>query len=158
AARGGWAEPSVLAAFARYTRVVGAALGDLVSYWAPINEPTVYAVGSYGRGAWPPGKRDPLLVARVTGHMLRAHGLAHDILHRQAGGRAIQVGLLHNMHQFEAHNPHSPADRLVAALAHRWLNLAAPRALLDGRFRFPFAGLGGVPEAAGTMDFFGLNY
>src|SRR4051795_10131194 len=43
----GWLDPRTPAEFAKYAGYVAAKLGDLVDYWAPINEPNVVAVQGY---------------------------------------------------------------------------------------------------------------
>ena len=54
---GGWENREILDAFAAYVDVVVERLGDLVTDWLTVNEPTVYAFHGYLDRAWPPATR-----------------------------------------------------------------------------------------------------
>ncbi|MCB9080929.1 MAG: glycoside hydrolase family 1 protein [Lewinellaceae bacterium] len=52
--------------FREYLQTVVPALGDLVDYWLPINEPNVVPLASYLVGLFPPFLHNPLPSARYT--------------------------------------------------------------------------------------------
>ena len=54
---GGFAAPEAPVRFARYAAACVEALGDAVTWWVTVNEPTVVAVLGHLEGQWPPGER-----------------------------------------------------------------------------------------------------
>jgi beta-glucosidase len=68
-----------------------------------------------------------------------------------------QVGLAHNIRGMEPRHAWDPLERALAGFRSRVYNDVIPRAVQDGRLRFPL-GRGTLPQAARTQDFFGLNY
>jgi len=52
---GGWLNPEVVSEFADYARRMAEAYGDIVDEWITINEPVVYAVGTYWAKLYPGG-------------------------------------------------------------------------------------------------------
>ncbi len=55
---GAWVRRSVVDRFAAYADLVAGHLGDLVTWWVTINEPTVFGLFGYISGAWPPHRRN----------------------------------------------------------------------------------------------------
>ena len=153
--RGGWYDPQIVHYFERYTRKVVATLHDLVGLWVTINEPNVYYVAGYLEGVWPPGKKDLRLIPQVIRHLVMAHAAAYHAIHEIRPDSL--VGLAHNYRGFHPANPRNPLDRWIANFKAHAFNDVFPRAVTDGRIRFP-TWRGRVPQAAGTQDFFGLNY
>jgi beta-glucosidase len=82
ARRGGWESTESSELFNRYVRYAGQQLGDVVDFWITINEPNVYALKSYGKGAWPPKKKSALSTIRVVRNLARAHIKAYRSLHQ----------------------------------------------------------------------------
>jgi beta-glucosidase len=153
--RHGWENGETASLFQTFTEKVVEALKEYTNYWVTINEPIVYVLGGYISGDFPPGKRDRKLAFRVMGNMVKAHGLAYHAIHRiQPHAR---VGVAHHYRGFEPARPWFPPDRWMADLAATNSNDAFPRALVDGKLSFYFLNRY-IPEAAGTQDFFGLNY
>lgn len=96
ASYGGWTHPMAVEHFADFTTVVVAELGDLVDYWVPFNEPTVFVGLTYCAGAWPPGFPEPspvvsgvCMMAPMVGNYSRA--MAHIALGHRAAARAIRT-------------------------------------------------------------------
>lgn len=154
-ARGGWANPEVVARFERYVDRVVEALGDLVRYWVTLNEPNIYALYGYIFGTWPPGIRSLPAAFRVLAHMVRAHGRAYHAIHRRAPD--ARVGIAHHWHPFDPYRERR-LDRWTARLRHEVFNRAFARAVQTGVLRFPLGRGEPAPEARDSQDFFGLNY
>jgi beta-glucosidase/6-phospho-beta-glucosidase/beta-galactosidase len=96
AAYGGWTHPQSVEHFHDFSEAVVGALGDLVDYWVPFNEPTVFVGLTYCAGAWPPGFPEPgpltsgiCMMAPVIGNYSRA--MAHIALGHRAAARAIRA-------------------------------------------------------------------
>jgi beta-glucosidase len=81
---GGWAARDVVDRFADYAVGLHAALGDRVSCWATLDEPSSSAWLGYGSGVHAPGIRDHALAARAAHHLLLAHGRAMAGMRAQA--------------------------------------------------------------------------
>ena len=93
---GGWTHPVAVEHFADFATVVVAELGDLVDYWVPFNEPTVFVGLTYCAGAWPPGFPEPspvvsgiCMMAPMIGNYSRA--MANVALGHRAAARAIRA-------------------------------------------------------------------
>ncbi|MFS8098982.1 family 1 glycosylhydrolase [Lentzea alba] len=157
--RGGFENPATGETWVRFVEHVVAHLGDLVSHWITVNEPTGYAVQGWWRGEWPPGRTDPAAALRVIDNLLVAHSEAYRAIHRAGAGH--QVGLAHNIAVFLPAKRYSPLDRLAAGRLHRAYNLAVLDALATGSFEVDLPGLtySTCHDAVrGTQDFLGLNH
>ena len=152
---GGWENPQIIPLFERYVRKVAVTLEDLVGLWVTINEPNVYATLAYLTGVFPPGVKSLARVGTVLENMVGAHAAAYHLLHQIDPG--CLVGVAHHYRGFEPLRAANPLDAWAARLRQATFNDLLPRALLDGRVRFP-GGQRRVPAAAGTQDFLGVNY
>jgi beta-glucosidase len=155
AQRGGWLNPDIVLLFERYTRKVVAALQDLVGLWVTINEPNVYYVCACLEGVWPPGTNDWGLVPQMIKHLVLSHAAAYHAIHEIQP--SALVGLAHHYRGFKPADPRNLLHRGMAWLKSGAFNHLFPRAATDGRIRF-LQWRERIPEAAGTQDFFGLNY
>ncbi len=157
ARRGGWANPAVVAYFARWAGKALGFFGDLVNLWCTINEPAVYAVLGYLFGIHAPGARDLRGCFKVLGHMLKGHAAAYRAIHA-LDGRA-RVGLVKNIQIFDPADPAAPMDRFFAWFYDHAFNRIALRAIEDGRL-LPPLGLGLTPHGPliDSSDFIGVNY
>ncbi len=155
-AMGGWENPAAVDRFSRFTERVVGALGDQVTLWCTVNEPTVYAVGGYMGGYFPPGVNNVPRAARVLRHLLLAHGRAYRTIHRlQNGARA---GVAHHMRVHLPANPASAADCRAAAMMNQFANASTLKAITAGKLTPPI-GLGQtVTYLIDTSDFIGVNY
>jgi beta-glucosidase len=155
--QGEWENPQTAAHFERYVTRVVEALGDLVTLWATINEPAIYAMLSYLRGRFPPGKRAPVRACQVLRNLLMAHGTAYQAIHRQQS--QARVGLVKAVRVFEPANPSSALDRLVTRLRDHVFNDVVLLGARDGRLRVPLGwGLSRYPALVDSLDFVGVNY
>jgi beta-glucosidase len=155
AEQGGWLSDEAIDWFERYTlRVVGE-LAEWVKMWVTINEPNVYAYEGYLAGHFPPGEGSLSMTYEVMKNMLLAHAAAYHAIHRIQPDAS--VGLAHHYRGMRPAHARNPLDRWVAGIRSRTFNDLVPQAASSGQLRF----LGRkefVPQAAGTQDFFGLNY
>jgi beta-glucosidase len=156
--RGGWESSEVVDRFRRYSRECAAAFGDLVSLWVTINEPNVYAYQCYANGLWDPEKKSIRAAGRVLRNMVRAHAAAYREIRESAHGPAAKVGVAQHLRVFQAWHGWSPLDRVAAAFPRRAFNDWFLRACTDGWAGFPLGLAQRVPDAAGTMDYVGVNY
>jgi len=144
-AGGGWERKDAAAHFSRYVRRVVGRLGQSVTYWLTINEPTVYVSQGYINGTWPPMYCGAWLrAARVLRRLAQAHVAAFDAI-KELQPRAM-VSFAHNALWMEPCNPDRRLDRLAARV----------RDYVYNRLFFRLIGASGVP--AGNLDYVGLNY
>ncbi|HEY6548447.1 MAG TPA: family 1 glycosylhydrolase, partial [Vicinamibacteria bacterium] len=154
--RGGWLQPEVVPAFARYAAYVASTLGDLCDIWCTLNEPGIYAAFAYILGRWP-GETGLLPFIRVTRHQLRAHAAAYRAV-REVRPNA-RVGLVQHFAGFEPEDPGSKRDRLVAAVRDTALNWRLIEGVVTGRLKPPYGlGLRRHPGAVNSSDYIGVNY
>ena len=107
---GGWPARATAEAFAVYAEVVARRLGDRVHDWATHNEPYCPAWLGYVEGVHAPGRTDVAAGAAAAHHILLSHGLAVDVLRREAPG--ARVGIV--LDSWPQH-PATPDERDVAA-------------------------------------------
>lgn len=139
-ARGGWADPDVLALWGCFVDRLGSALADLVHVWIALEAPLAEAAAY---------DRDARRVARV---LLDAQAAAYLHLKRGPGfgGQPALVGVL------ERFGPET--------LAARWRAVrgADPdvlvRILATGRLTMPFAPFGELPNGTPAVDFVGVAW
>jgi beta-glucosidase len=91
---GGWLNPDSSLWFAEYAQLAFRTYGDRVPLWATINEPWVIAHDGYVTGCNAPGHRNLFEVARVSRHLLLAHGAAVEVFRRDCRQR---IGLVVNL-------------------------------------------------------------
>ena len=146
---GGLTHPASVAHFAQFSEAVVASLGDLVDYWVPFNEPTVFVGLTYCAGVWPPGFPDPgplrsgWCMSAPFGLGNYSAAMANVALAHRAAARAIRskystpIGAAHNIAYF---SPAGVFDVLPSLLSDRLMT-------------FPFQ-----ESIRGAVDFVGLNY
>jgi len=155
-AKGGWANPQAVTAFAHYVERVAKALQGQVRYWVTINEPLIYVRMHYVQGLGPPGVRDFRQALRVIEHLIRAHAAAYPILHEAS--QDAHVSVAHHFPAFWPCRPWWPMDRWAASLTDRLFNTSFLGALTDGRWSVPGVATWNIPEARKTLDYLGVNF
>ncbi|MBB3710942.1 beta-glucosidase [Limimaricola variabilis] len=162
--RGGWANRDTALAFADFSEVISARIGDRVASTATINEPWCVAWLSHYLGHHAPGLRDIRAAARAMHHILLAHGLAVE---RLRGMGRKELGIVLN---FERALPASEkaADVRAADLQDQIYNRWFLEAIAHGRY--PEGALEGLaphmPQGwqddmrliAQPIDWLGVNY
>ena len=152
---GGWENDETPALFARFTRRAVKALKDYVKLWITINEPNVYVVSGWVDGAFPPGKQDIKLAARVLVNLIIGHTAAYRVIHELQP--EARVGIATNYRSLAPAHPGSPLDRLPLNFTNQIFNKAFNDCLVTGKLNLALKKIS-LPEAAGTQDFIGLNY
>lgn len=136
--QGGWRNRATVDCYGRYVMAVVREIGDLVTYWMTINEPTVYSSLSHLLGYWPPEQKNPLGAWAVIRNFVLAHQLGYQIIHRH--NPDAKVGVANNLSDFVPSNKNNPADRALTSFSRYWHN----QWWLDQTYV--------------TQDFIGLNY
>ncbi|MFN2151093.1 MAG: glycoside hydrolase family 1 protein [Anaerolineales bacterium] len=152
---GSWQNEAICEHFGAFVRKTVEALQEYVPFWCTINEPNVFATLAYLTGDFPPGKKSLPAVYQVITNLIKGHSIAYQIIHQIQP--EAKVGLAHQYRGFQAAHPRSPLDHWAANITSRTFNNAIPGTLINGTLRF----LGirkHLSAAAGTQDFFGLNY
>lgn len=155
AEQGGWGQPRAPEIFARFVGRVVPALAEFAPLWCTLNEPLAWVFMTYVTGSRPPGRRSVRGALVAATHLARAHAAAYRVIH-QIQPQA-QVGFANYFRLFDPEDTRSRLDRLVAGRQDRLLNWAFVDAVTSGRVSaFPW--WVDLPEAAGTLDFLGVNY
>ena len=158
--KGAFAASDNITYFLRYVHKMVESLGDLASEYITINEPNVYAFNSYLDGSWPPGKRNPLDMARVMTNLTAAHIEAYGLIRKtrlQMGYTDTKVGAAVHLRSFAPKDPKNPLHCFWAARAEELFQGNLIRALYTGRPAFP---IGRHPSIVPGRycDFHGVNY
>ncbi|MFL5840905.1 MAG: family 1 glycosylhydrolase [Thermoleophilaceae bacterium] len=166
AGAGGWLDPRTEREFAKYARYVAGKLGDLVDYWAPINEPNVVAVQGYLNvegvfASWyPPGAFNYSAVVEALMAQARGNAGAYDAI--RAADPTSRVGLVEHIIAFRAARGGQRSDRRGAAHADYLFNRTFLDAAIKGDYDANANGVidagEGHPELAHKADFVGINY
>lgn len=80
----GWHHALAPAKFHDYARRVHDALGDLVTYWITMNEPSAYVRAAYVFGGFPPAKTKIWQAPRAWRNLVRGHRRAYEELSTSA--------------------------------------------------------------------------
>jgi beta-glucosidase len=110
--KGGWANRSVVQAFADYASACAEAFGDRVNTWITLNEPWCVSWLGYSNGVHAPGKKDFNLAIASSHHTALAHAAALRSIKKVRPDSV--VGLTVNMNNI--HNE-SPEDQEVCDFA-----------------------------------------
>jgi beta-glucosidase len=157
---GGFTAPDAPAQFARYVAGCVEALGDAVTWWVTVNEPTVVAVLGHLEGSWPPGERSLRHTFAALRGLLRMHAAGAQAISTVSArhGRPAQVSIAHHERRFVPRDPSSPVDRAVAKLPDFLFNRWFLRSCIAGRVLGPVGHGERVPGLAGSLSYLGLNH
>lgn len=172
--KAGWLSSTTVTEFRKYSAYLAWKLGDLVDWWAPLNEPMVVAVNGYANvpgaisGWFPPGAYSYRSAIRAVENMAAANAAAYDEIRTRdakdtdGDGKRSKVGLVHNMIHFTPADPGSSNDTSGTAHANQIFNRMFPDAAIKGIIDRNANGRVDAgesdPKLAGKADFFGLNY
>jgi beta-glucosidase len=157
ARNGGWRNPAVVEHIRRFVRYTAEQLGDLVTLWCTINEPSVYATLGYLFGEHAPGVKSWRLCFRVLSHQLQAHAAAYRAIHEL--DENAQVGLAKATQIFDPLEPTDWASGRLARLLDYLFNGIVLRAVEDGRLRSPLGlGIRRHGPLVDSLDWLGVNY
>ncbi len=134
--------------------------GDLCSDYITINEPNVYATGSFFFGMWPPGKKSLGATITVMENLAYCHIRAYEMIHtlrKEMGFTDTMVGCANHLRVFAPKNKKNLWHRVSAKLTSYLFQDALTTAMTLGKFPFPMRNRWKLPKGAYT-DFIGLNY
>eukprot|EP01080_Neovahlkampfia_damariscottae_P002740 gene2740-4149_t len=133
-----------------------------VKFWCTINEPNVYAYGGYLDGIFPPGLKKFDLGIRVVKNMLIAHTELYHKMKNLENGPQSQIGIVHNLHQFDAYHSWNPVDIFMAYVMDYTYNEVIIQYFKTGYFNYYLPLLCNEnyynSAAKGSYDFYGVNY
>lgn len=174
----GWADPvggpQILASMKAHAKLLGQRFGDLVDEWCSLNEPTIYLLGAYGMGVFPPGKSSlfnffdqfiPVAHAYLSAHVAIYDGLKEgDTVDADHDGVAASVGFTTSVSDWvPSHNglaSSDPAD--VAAKDHALFvyEYSFVDSMLQGGWSTKADGVFDEPRPdwKGKLDWLGLQY
>ena len=162
---GGWPERATAEAFCEFAEATARRLGDRVSLWITHNEPWVAAWLGYGLGEHAPGRASRPDALAAAHHLLLSHGLAVDVIRREAPGAEVGITLdLTQAYPASSSEADAAAARAADGEKNRWF--------LDPVFRgsYPEDVLAALaPDAppvrdgdldviSTPIDFLGVNY
>jgi beta-glucosidase len=158
--KGGGVWDGISGAFERFALQSNKAIAPEVKTWVTLNEPFLYLLGGYVKGAMPPGRIGGLpTLEKPLVNMLKAHARAYRILHK--GNKDIRVGIAHRMDVFAPYTSYF-WDGFLAQQADSLFNWAFPMAIKNGRLKVSMPGFVRIdvdlPEVKDTQDYYGLNY
>ncbi|HLS34845.1 MAG TPA: glycoside hydrolase family 1 protein [Bacillota bacterium] len=158
---GGWANKNSPQIFHDFAKKVVYSLGDLVSDWITINEPNVYAEGTYSAGNYPPNKPNFLQFFKCAKYMAKAHILTYQSIHQIRKERGFSgqtmVGVANHLRIFDRKKGDFLAKIPTKVVDYIFHDIFM-EAMIYGKFKFPI-GFGTYPLGKDTYcDFMGINY
>ncbi|RLF80963.1 glycoside hydrolase family 1 protein [Thermococci archaeon] len=146
--KGGFAKEENLKYWEQYVEtVVGILKG--VKLVATFNEPMVYVMMGYLTAYWPPFVKSPFKAFKVAANLLKAHGLAYEILSSR-----LKVGIVKNIPIMLAASD-MERDKKAAERADNLFNWNFLDAIWSGKFKGVLSTYT-VPDS--DVDFIGVNY
>ncbi len=157
---GGFAAAEAPIRFARYAAACVEALGEMVTWWVTVNEPTVVAVLGHLEGQWPPGERSLRRTIAALRGLLRMHAAAARSITAvsAAHGRPAHVSIAHHERRLLPRDPSSAVDRAIAKVPDFLFNRWFLRCCVAGRVLAPVGHGEIVPGLAGSLTYLGLNH
>ena len=148
--------------FINFSEIVFNTLNDLVPIWCTINEPAVFVSQGYFNGVFPPGKKNPQLAGVVMQNLLNTHVRVYRHLKTLPGGDKVQIGLVKNIFQFDPVRRWHILDWFFSKILNNIFTNDPIHFLNSGKFSFYLPGMAKISiensDAAGSLDFIGLNY
>ena len=122
--------------------------------------PNLYAYNGWLTGAWPPGKRNLLDMARVMTNLAAAHIEAYGLIRKtrlQMGFQDTRVGVALHLRAFGPEDSADPVHRFWASRAEQLFQGSLARAMCTGRTGFPIGRHPAIVPGR-YCDFHGVNY
>lgn len=137
--KGGWVNPNSAKYFERFVAKIVPEIKDQVDFWITINEPGIYAWGSYYAAIWPPNKKSLWRQVITYLNLVSAHKKAYKKIHKLVPHS--KVGMSNNLFSFANQQSHSILQHLLVWLYDIWTNH-----------------LFYILSSKKTHDFIGINY
>ena len=163
--QGGWLNRDTARAFADYVDVVSRAFNGLVDCYATLNEPFCSAYLGYEAGVHAPGKTGKQYGKKAAHHLLLAHGLAMQVLRKNAPD--VASGIVLNFTPYYAASERQK-DCAATQLAHDHHNDWYVRPVLTGKYpellsllpedEQPDIYEGDLALISTPIDYLGVNY
>jgi beta-glucosidase len=115
-----WVNQKTIDYYLRYVTKIVEALGNDVTYWITMNEPTVKTSLGYLTKWWPPERGNAVLAWWAIRNMSVAHNKAFEIIHRLQPN--AKVGSANNLSAFVPSRPKDILDRGLAKFSWYWHN------------------------------------
>ncbi|MCS7095769.1 MAG: beta-galactosidase BgaS [Nitrososphaerota archaeon] len=167
----GWLEETTIIEFTKYAAYLAWKLGDIVDYWATINEPMAVAEAGYmfPQSGFPPAVNNFRAFKRVAVNLAVAHARAYDAIKAHDTVRADEdspspayVGLIHNVIPVHPQNKVSKLDMMAAKFMDDMHNQFFPRVAAEGWLDHNLNGVRDKGEVKGflgqRLDWLGVNY
>jgi len=137
--QGGWENKKTIQDFVLYAEKIVELLGEHITFWIPLNEPSVYIGLGYVMGKFPPEVKDYRKANAVLKNLIEAHKLTYALIHKKFGER-VSVGNAYNLHWHVPARSWNIFDILVVQVID-YIRDSRPISL-----------------AKGHQDFIGVNY
>jgi beta-glucosidase len=161
--KGGWDNRQIADWFSDYAHLMAGRLGDRVTRWVMLNEPSVVAVIGNGCGEHAPGFKSRDRMFAAVHHQNLAQGRALATL-RAAGGRRFKLGTVLSLQPVRP-SDNSEADRRAAEMWDALWNRAFLNPLFQGRYPAliepyvaPLMQPDDLKQIRQPVDYLGVNY
>lgn len=140
--------------FSIYAKRIVEALGDLVDYWLPVNEPNIVAMMCYLIGKFPPYKKNKQKFRKVLRTILDIQLLSYDIIKSRFPNSPVGVALA--FQHYQPYRPDSSRDIRYVNHVFRKMNCWFLEGLDSGRLQIKKRRNKNVMHKG--IDFIGVNY
>jgi beta-glucosidase len=161
--RGGWTNRQIADWYAEYAGLIARRLGDRVTRWITLNEPSVHAVLGHGLGEHAPGLREAPAVFAALHHQNLAQGRGIAAL-RSFGGNRFQIGTVLSLAPCRPGST-APADRTAAEMWDAVWNRSSLDPVIHGTYPARVAPAmekltksNDLTQIRQPLDFLGVNY
>jgi len=117
---GGWLNRKSVSYFERYVKKVAETYHSAgVKFWVTVNEPDIYALNSYYRGKWPPGKTGIFRYWIVRRKLIKAHKAAYAVIKKNVPYAEIGIAKNNSYFEFSGFNLW---NKILKSLANKFWN------------------------------------
>ncbi|MEM3161922.1 MAG: beta-galactosidase BgaS [Candidatus Bathyarchaeia archaeon] len=167
----GWLEEATIIEFTKYAAYIAWKLGDIVDYWATMNEPMAVAEAGYifPQSGFPPAVNNFRAFKRAAINLAVAHARSYDAIKAHDKVRAdgdspspAYVGLIHNVIPVHPLNRGAELDGKAVEFMDNMHNQFFPRVAVEGWLDRNLNGVREKGEVKGflgqRLDWLGVNY
>lgn len=135
--KGGWGKKKNNKYFLEYVDRIIKELGNLATFWIPINEPEIYTYSSYLEGRWPPQEKSFLSFLKIIHNFIEVHRESYKIIKKVQP--QAQIGIATNNTYYEVYQ-----NKIISNLFKK---------IIEGLDHFYI-----LDRIKNYQDFIGLNY